>query len=209
MIRKCLKIACLATLVVLVPLSLLAATVGSKRNKTVDNLEAAFNGESNAHARYLEFAKRADLEGYSEVASLFRAAARAEAIHAANHAAAIKNTGAIAEAKLQLVEVKTTRENLEATIKGETYERDIMYPQFLKQGRADNNREAVRSFNYARTAEAEHANLYTEALNNLGTKAQNSRKYYVCTVCGYTTTKVDFSKCPSCFNPKEKYEEVG
>jgi rubrerythrin len=116
---------------------------------------------------------------------------------------------AIAEAKLEAVDVRSTKGNLEAAIKGESYERDTMYPQFLKQGRADNNREAIRSFNYAKTAETEHARLYTEALNDLANRREKSRTYYVCTVCGYTTTKMDFSKCPSCFNPKEKYEAVG
>jgi len=209
MMKKYSKIACVTMFVALMPLSLLAVTVGSEGDKTLDNLQAAFNGESNAHARYLAFAKKADKEGYGEVASLFRAAARAEQIHASNHAAVMKKMGTTAEAKLEAVDVRSTKENLEAAIKGESYERDTMYPQFLKQGRADKNPAAILSFNYAKTAEAEHASLYTEALNNLGKKAEKSRTYYVCTVCGYTTAKMDFSKCPSCFNPKEKYEAVG
>ena len=62
----------------------LAAVAAAPRRSTLDNLQAAFNGESNANARYLAFAKKADEEGYGQVASLFRAAARAEEIHAAN-----------------------------------------------------------------------------------------------------------------------------
>ncbi|MHB8303849.1 MAG: rubrerythrin family protein [Acidobacteriaceae bacterium] len=96
-------------------------------------MQAAFNGESNAHVRYLAFAKQADGEGYGEAASLFRAAARAEEVHASNHAAVIKEMGATPKATIESPEVKSTRENLEAAIKGETYERDIMYPAFLKQ----------------------------------------------------------------------------
>jgi rubrerythrin len=176
---------------------------------TLANLQTAFNGESNAHARYLAFAKKADVEGYGEVASLFRAAARAEEIHANNHAVVIKKLGGKPEAKIETPDVKTTKENLEAAIKGETYERDTMYPQFLKQAREVRNTDAIQTFNYAKTAEAEHAKLYTTALNNLakskGTKAKN---FYICGVCGYTVEKVDFAKCPSCFSPKEKYETV-
>lgn len=176
---------------------------------TIANLQAAFNGESNAHARYLAFAKKAEAEGYGEVASLFRAAAKAEDIHANNHAVVIKKLGATPEAKIETPDVKSTKENLEAAIKGETYERDTMYPQFLKQAREVRNTDAIQTFNFAKTAEAEHAKLYTEALKNLdklkGTKAKN---YFVCNVCGYTVAKVDFSKCPSCFSPKEKYETV-
>ena len=177
---------------------------------TIANLQTAFNGESNAHARYLAFAKKADTEGYGQVASLFRAAARAEEIHANNHAAVIKKLGGKPEAKIETPAVKTTKENLEAAIQGESYERDTMYPQFLKQAREVRNTEAIQTFNYAKTAETEHAKLYTAALKDLekskGTKARN---FYVCGVCGYTVEKITFTKCPSSFTPVDKYETIG
>jgi len=184
-------------------------TVAMAATKTLDNLQTAFNGESNAHARYIAFAEKADQEGYGEVASLFRAAAKAENVHSANHAAVIKKMGGTPQAKIDTPVVNSTKENLEAAIKGESYERDTMYPEFLKQARAENNRDAVQTFNYAKTAEAEHAKLYSEALNNLANlKGSKAKDYFVCTVCGYTTTKVDFSKCPSCFTHRDKYEKV-
>ena len=201
----------LSVVLLFVFLSLTAAAFAADAGTaaTVANLQTAFNGESNAHARYLAFAKKAEAEGYGEVASLFRAAARAEEIHANNHAAVIKKLGGKPEAKIEAPDVKTTRENLEAAIKGETYERDTMYPQFLKQAREVRNTDAIQTFNYAKTAEAEHAKLYTASLKNLdkskGTKAKN---FYVCGICGYTVEKIDFAKCPSCFSPKEKYETV-
>ena len=102
---------------------------------TMSNLQAAYNGESNAHARYLAFAKKADAEGYAGAASLFRAAARAEQIHAGNHADVIKKFGRAPEAKLEQPAVKSTRENLEAALKGESYERDEMYPAFIRDAR--------------------------------------------------------------------------
>jgi rubrerythrin len=177
--------------------------------KTLDNLQTGFKGESNANARYLAFAEKADQEGYGEVASLFRAAAKAEAVHAANHAAVIKMVGGTPEAKIEAPVVKSTKENLEAAIKGESYERDTMYPEFLKQARAEGNRDAVQTLNYAKTAEGEHAKLYSEALNNLPKlKGSKAKDYFVCTVCGYTTSQMDFSKCPSCFTHKDKYEKV-
>lgn len=177
--------------------------------KTLDNLMTAFNGESNAHARYLAFAEKADEEGYGKAASLFRAAARAEEIHAGNHAKVIEAMGGTAKATIEAPEVKTTAENLEAAIAGETYERDTMYPGFLAAARAERNADAVETFNYAKTAEAEHAKLYQNALDNLAGMTGDGETYYVCSVCGFTTTRVDFSKCPSCFSPKEKYETVG
>ena len=183
--------------------------VAMAATKTLDNLQTAFNGESNAHARYLAFAEKADQEGYGEVASLFRAAAKAENVHSANHAAVIKKMGGTPQAKIETPVVNSTKENLEAAIKGESYERDTMYPEFLKQARAENNRDAVQTFNYAKMAEAEHAKLYSEDLNNLpNLKGSKAKDYFVCTVCGYTTTKVDFSKCPSCFTHRDKYEKV-
>ena len=176
--------------------------------KTLENLQAAFNGESNAHARYLAFAAKADEEGYGQVASLFRAAARAEEIHANNHAAVIKMMGGTPAANIEKPDVKTTADNLRAAIKGESYERDTMYPEFLKQARAERNKDALQTFNYAKTAEAEHARLYTEALDNLQSMTGGAKTFYVCSVCGYTTTNLDFEKCVSCFNPKDKYVEV-
>ncbi len=176
---------------------------------TLDNLQTAYNGESNAHARYVAFAQKADKEGYGQVASLFRAAARAEEVHARNHADVIRKMGAIPQAKIDTPDVKTTRENLAVAVKGEVYERDTMYPDFLKKARADRNRDAIRTFNLAKTAEAEHAKLYQAALDNLDTlKGSANSAYYVCPTCGFTTRQVDFAKCPSCFTPKEKFEKV-
>jgi rubrerythrin len=199
----------IALLMLVVPAALAATEAQIKTGATLDNLQAAFNGESNAHARYLAFAKKADQEGYGKVASLFRAAARAEEIHARNHAEVIKKLGGTPNATIETPVVKTTKENLEAAIKGETYERDVMYPAFLKVARADRNKDAIQTLNYAKTAEAEHAKLYTEALNNLAQMKGPGQEYYVCTVCGYTVTKLDFAKCPSCFTPKHKYDKVG
>jgi rubrerythrin len=198
----------------LIPAAVLAGDDDAKRwesSSTFDNLKEAFNGESNAHAKYLAFAQKAEEEGYMPVASLFRAAARAEQIHAESHAKVIKALGGEAKAEIKLPEIKTTRENLLAAVTGESYERDKMYPAFLATAREETNREALRAFNFARTAEAEHAKLYQYAADHLEQlKGTAKVTYMVCTTCGYTVTKQDFtfSKCPSCFDPKDKYEAV-
>lgn len=176
---------------------------------TLQNLQTAFNGESNANARYTAFAKQADSEGYGEVASLFRAAARAEMIHANNHAAVIKDMGGTPKANIEQPTVKSTRENLEVAIKGETYEFETMYPDFLKQAKAEHKVPAVRTFNLAKTAEVEHAKLYKAALEKLDTlKGTKSVAFLVCPTCGFTTRDANFQKCPSCFTPKEQFEKV-
>ncbi len=175
---------------------------------TLENLQAAFIGESNAHARYLAFAQKAEEEGYTPVASLFRAAAKAEEIHAANHKKVIEAMGGTAQATLETPDVRTTAENLAAAIAGETYERDVMYAEFLKVAKTDRNRNAMRTLNFAKTAEAEHATLYQSALDNLESWKGDARTFFVCTVCGYTTTDPSFEKCPSCFSPQEKFIKV-
>jgi rubrerythrin len=182
-----------------------------EKSSTLDNLMEAYNGESNAHAKYLAYAKKAEEEGYVPVASLFRAAARAEEIHAGNHAKVIKALGGEPKKEIKLPEIKTTKENLLAAVGGESYERDKMYPAFMKTARRDRNRDAMRSFNFARTAEAEHAKLYQYAADHLERfKCTDKATYMVCTTCGYTVAKKDFTfdKCPSCFDPKDKYEAV-
>src|ERR1035438_4407961 len=94
---------------------------------TVQNLLAAFEGESNAHAKYTAFAAKADADGLHGAASLFRAAARAEQIHATNHARVIKQLGGDARCEIHPANVKSTLDNLKAALSGEQYEIDTMY----------------------------------------------------------------------------------
>lgn len=175
--------------------------------KTLDNLQAAYNGESNANAKYLEYAKKAEQEGYLGIAPLFRAAARAEEIHANNHAEVIKNLGATPKKTIELPPILTTAENLKDAVKGETYERDVMYPDFIKVAKAEKNSSAIWTFEMALGAEAEHAKLYTQAGENQESM-KTATDFYVCSVCGHTVTKIDFSRCPACKNPKEKFEKI-
>ncbi len=182
-------------------------TAAMKTANTLANLQAAFNGESNAHAKYLAFALKADQEGYKQVASLFRAAARAEEIHANNHAAVIRKLGATPECKIDPPVVKSTRENLKVAIEGETYERDVMYPAFIKVAQEERNTAALRTFQFALEAETEHARLYLTALENLE-QMKTTAVFYVCAVCGYTVEKMEFDRCPVCHHPKEKFEKI-
>ncbi|MEQ8755075.1 MAG: ferritin family protein [Coleofasciculus sp. G1-WW12-02] len=175
---------------------------------TLKNLQAAYNGESNAHTRYLAFAKKAETEGYQQVARLFQAAAQAEAIHAANHAAVIRKLGAKPEATIETPEVKSTRENLEEAINGESYERDTMYPEFIEQAKQKGNQEAVQTFTYAVQAETEHAKYYTQAKDNLEDWKDAKMVFYVCPECGFTTNNLNFENCPECGTAKNLFGEV-
>jgi len=197
-----------AILSFLLPAAVVAGANHTPSESTVDNLQTAFNGESHAHHRYAAFAKKADEEGYGEVASLFRAASRAEEIHASNHAAVIRKLGAEPKATIETTVPASTKENLEVAIAGEVYERDQMYPAFLTEAKASKNGEAIRTFTYALKTEAEHARLYTEALQNLDKLRGKSRTYYVCEVCGYTVENLNFARCIVCGVTKDKYTAV-
>lgn len=196
--------------VILVGAALAAAVIpvqAKVSQQTLNNLNAAFQGESNAAHRYEAFAKKADADGYSQAARLFRAASRAESIHKENHKQAILELGGkVKDFKLDEVKPGTTAENLQAAIKGESYERDTMYPDFLKQAKEDGAKEATRTLVYAQKAEAEHAKLYQEALDNLGQKGD--APIYVCKVCGYTTTKLPDRNCPSCRESVSQYVRI-
>jgi rubrerythrin len=188
--------------------------ISAENAVTVQNLLSAFEGESNAHAKYTAFAVKADGDGLHGAASLFRAAARAEQIHAANHARVIKQLGGEAACEIHAVEVKTTLENLKAALGGEQYEIDAMYPGFLEEATARKNTAAIRTFTGALEAEKTHARLYGEAIALLvGGKKDSwigaARDFYVCPVCGYTSeTEEEHERCPVCNCPWERFEII-
>jgi len=179
----------------------------STSTSTLDHLQEAFQGESNASHRYAMFAKQADAEGYRQVASLFRAASKAEEFHARNHSDVIHKLGSQAVAKLETPVVKTTRENLMVARDGEIYERDTMYPPFIDQAKKEKVPEAIRTYTYALKTEAEHARLFASALQNME-QMKSPAKYYVCIVCGYTVQTVNFLKCLVCGHSKADYIPV-
>jgi len=188
--------------------------IAAENELTVKNLLAAYEGESNASAKYTAFAARADADGLHGAASLLRAAARAEQIHAANHARVIKQLGGEAACEIHPVEVKSTLENLKTALSGEQYEIDVMYPGFLTEAADHDNKLAVRTFTGALEAEKTHARLYGEAIALLvGGKKDSwigaARDFYVCPVCGYTSeTEEEHERCPVCNCPWEKFEIV-
>ncbi len=161
--------------------------------KTEKNLLEAFAGESQANRKYLAFAKKAEEEGYRQIAKLFRAAAEAETIHALNH---LRELGAI----------KSTKENLQAAINGETYEFEKMYPEMIKDAEAEGKGGAMRSFEFANEVEKIHAGLYKKALENLGKNPDVD--YYVCQVCGNTVEGEPPDECPVCGAKKQAFKKI-
>jgi rubrerythrin len=161
--------------------------------KTEQNLKEAFAGESQANRKYLAYAKKADEEGHKQVAKLFRAAAEAETVHALSH---LRELGT----------VKSTKDNLEDAIGGETHEFQNMYPQMIVDAQSENEKGAERSFMYANAVEKIHADLYKKAVENLGKNPDVD--YYVCKVCGNTVEGEPPDKCPICNSPKKMFKKV-
>ena len=164
-------------------------------SKALEDLAAAFAGESQARNKYMAFAKKAEDEGYPQVARLFRAAAQAEYVHAQNHFRAMG-------------EILSTGENLKAAIAGETYEVDSMYPPFIADAQAEGNRKAETTFKWAWEVEKTHAALYAEALAALEKTREDDYDYYVCPVCGHTHKRGAPDKCPVCGTPGARFERV-
>lgn len=163
---------------------------------TTNNLKEAFAGESQANRKYLAFAKKADAEGYKQIAKLFRAAAEAETVHAHAHLRVMNG-------------VKGTADNLKAAIEGEGHEFRVMYPQFLAEAKAEANKAATMSFQYALVVEEIHHGLYQKALETLTQgKDMENAVIYVCPVCGNTVIGHAPDKCHVCGVPKEKFIEV-
>jgi len=194
-------------LTLLVPAAIAVKESNHITTTTLDHLQEAFNGESNAHHRYLAFAAQADVEGFAQAASLFRATAKSEEFHARNHAEVIRMMGAEPRMKIEKPVVKSTCENLQAAMDGEIYERDIMYPPMIDEAKASKHPEAVRTFMYALKTEAEHARLFEAALKNLD-KMKKTTTYYVCNVCGYTVASLNFLRCLVCGHSKTDFIAV-
>jgi rubrerythrin len=164
--------------------------------KTEEDLKAAFAGESQANRKYLAFAKKADADGLTQVAKLFRAAAAAETVHAHSHLRAMDG-------------VKTTAENLQVAIAGENYEWTIMYPEFIKDAETESVKRALNSFKHAFEAEKIHEALYTKALASLdGGQPLPEVDYYVCPICGFTHEGPFEGNCPICNTPATKFERI-
>ncbi|MDO9109242.1 MAG: rubrerythrin family protein [Desulfatirhabdiaceae bacterium] len=188
-------------------------------NKTEQNLRHALNGEAHASIRYLAFAKQADKEGYSGVARLFKAAAVSEKVHAKSHQCVLKAEEqiivdlnsveklALAIAQLETEgSIKSTAENLQAALDGETDEFKIMYPAMIRDAVEENALDARHSLEYAMSIEMVHAKLFKKALRDPAEVLTSA--YHVCPLCGHTVENEAPKKCPYCGVDAKKFIAV-
>ncbi len=166
-------------------------------SKTVENLKAAFAGESQARNKYTFFAKVARKEGYHYIAKVFEESAANEQRHANDH---FKLLGGIGD----------TISNLKEAIDGEDYETVTMYPEFAKDAEEEGNKEAANLFKQIGNIEAHHRDRYKTCLELLekGTVFKREKAIkWKCSLCGFTHEgKEPPPKCPACKHPKEYYE---
>lgn len=187
-------------------------TFASGADKTIENLKAAFKGESTASAKYAAFAEQAKKDGLTQIASMFEATSRAEAIHAANHKTVLEKMGQKTDPVKPEFTVKTTSENIQDAISGETYEMTKMYPDFIATAKTDGADAAVKSFRWAMDTEKKHQLIYQNALNALNAKKAETlpKVYWVCPKCGntYDVAKPEAS-CSFCSTKSDKFIKFG
>jgi rubrerythrin len=162
--------------------------------KTEKNLAYAFAAESKAAIRNDAFAKKAEMEGYAQIARLFRAVSDAESVHARKYLLLMRG------------KVGTTEENLDTAFHNEIKANVEEYPKLIKDASDEQNEGALKSFSQARDVESRHAELYKKAMNDM--LADRETTYYVCQVCGYINEESAPEKCPVCGAVKSKFKLV-
>ncbi|GAB4345750.1 MAG: rubrerythrin family protein [Candidatus Abyssubacteria bacterium] len=158
------------------------------------HLKEAFAGESKAHVRNLAFAQKAELDGFPQIAMLFRAVAEAERIHAAEYLKYLE--GVIGE----------TEDNLQRAFENEIRANVDIYPPLIKEAFSLKRDDVAWSFSRARDVEERHAVLYKEALSAM--VSEENPEYYVCGVCGYVFNREVPDSCPVCRAAKQNFKRI-
>ncbi len=175
-----------------------------------ENLQAAYKGETTASAKYAAYSKKAETEGFHEIALLFKAASTSEKIHANNHKAVLDDGGqTVPEIKPEFT-VNTTKENLKDAITGEGYEISTMYPNFITVANTAENQLSLISLNYAYKTEKKHKPLYEQALAALENNSVQSlaKVFFICPTCGNTYDTTAPKRCGISMTTSEKFIKV-
>jgi len=174
------------------------------------NMQDAFKGETTASAKYAAYSKKAEEEGFHEIALLFNAASKSEKIHANNHKAVLLEGGQKVPVITPEFTVKLTKENLKDAIAGEGYEISTMYPEFITNANTAKNQFALVSLNYAYKTEQKHKPFYEKALAALESNNVKSLPtvYYVCPTCGNTYDTTAPKRCGISMTSSEKFIKI-
>lgn len=175
-----------------------------------ENMKDAFKGETTASAKYAAYSKKAEEEGYHEIALLFKAASASEKVHANNHRAVLREGDQQVPSFTPEFTVKSTKENLKDAIAGESYEITTMYPEFIVNANKAGNQFSLISLNYAYKTEQKHKPLYEKALTALESNNVKSLPsvFYVCPTCGNTYDTKAPSRCGISMTGSEKFIKI-
>lgn len=177
--------------------------------KSIENLKLAYNHESTVSIKYSKFAQAALTEGYDTIAQLFDAASKSENIHAYNHKMALNKLGVIIDMpEIGQFEVKTTAENLQIAINGETYEIQSFYPSFIKIAEAEKAPDAGKAFTWALETEKKHLKYFRQVASALTVNNESTLpfKWYICPLCGNTYNTTDLKEiCDLCLTQQENF----
>lgn len=161
--------------------------------KIKDAFHQAYVGESKAALRLKIYAKKAENEGYPQIAKLFRVISFSEEIHGERSLRMLKEIG-------------STEENLQASFESETQVAGVAYSEFIKLAADAEDKAAAAIFTQSKDVEDVHGKLYKEAMSHMMEERETT--YYVCTVCGYVSDGALPDQCPVCGAPGEKFTEI-
>lgn len=178
----------------------------------VRHLETAFQEETKNNSTCRAFATRADEEGYHGIASLFRAIARAEQIHASNHARVLHHMGGPIGVEIPMPHVESSLDNLRSALVDQRFEVDYLYPTFLTAAVPLVDSTAIRTFHWALEADKSHVRLFWQLIPRVGTDkagwAYTPHQFFVCALCGYAAQDPESQNCPSCNYLWERFETI-
>jgi rubrerythrin len=174
---------------------------------TTENLQTAYGKSVHREKMYALFVKQAEKERNKNIANLYKAISRSEAIHARNHASLLKTEGIEVTAPTdEAIVVGTIPQTLKMALSSEEMEYDGMYPNLIRSADAEKFTAASVQFSRTRDADTRHGELVREAANTDGKIAPTS--YFVCPGCGYVVTSDKTEECPVCQTKKGLFEKI-
>ncbi|MBK9985271.1 MAG: hypothetical protein IPP15_23510 [Saprospiraceae bacterium] len=183
--------------------------VGSK-TISYEDMQQAYASEITASAKYESYSKKAEAEGYPQIAMLFKATSTAEMVHAINHKAVLEEQGQPVPYIMPEFMVKSTVENLNDALGGESYEITNIYPAFMSNADEGGDQMALVSLVYAYKTELKHKVFYEKALAALKSNDVQSLPmvYYVCPTCGNTYDTMPPQRCAISLTSTEKFVTI-
>jgi rubrerythrin len=192
---------------------MLTPLAANEEQAVLRNLAVALEEELKTHTAYKAYATKADQEGLWGLGSLFRAMARAEQIHANNHARVIRHMGGQAASEVPEPHVESSFENLRTAMVDERFQTDYLYPTFLTASVPLFDSTVIRSFHWALEADKSHSRLFRDVIARLDAQASADwayarHEFYVCALCGYTAQSRESENCPACNLQWERFETI-